>query len=177
MRPKQEHKKLFEELEQWSHRKDSFSVDDFLKEKGISFSDFDLISNGSKKFRDIWGEAEYQTWENLKEALYTKSLPRSRIAEYIKQSEVFQDEDPEEVMHDLERGKAKLDMYLCAINGGDAGKIMKFAFECGEVTKELYDEFLEIGGEEDEEPITDDVSGNSQMLMLLGRLRLGQGKN
>jgi len=176
MRPKQEHKKLFQELEQCSHRKDSFSVDDFLKEKGISFSDFDLISEGSKKFGKIWGEAEHQAWENLQEALHTKSLPRSQIAEYIKQSEVFQDEDPEEVMHNLESGKARVDMYECALNGGNAGEIMRRALTFGVVTQEQYNEFLEIGGEEDEDPVTSDVPGNSQMLIFLGRLRLGQSK-
>ena len=91
MKPKQEHKELFSELEQWSQKKDSFSIDDFLKEKKVAFSDFEQIANSSKNFMKIWGIAENRAWENLKDALFKKSLPRSRIAEYIKESDTFQD--------------------------------------------------------------------------------------
>lgn len=118
-----EHEKLFEELEQWSQRKNAFSVDDFLKEKGVTFSDFDLIVNSSSKFMDIWVAAEDIAWENIQTALFKKSLPRSRIAEYIKQCEAFQGEDPEEVMQNIERAQIRLELHLTAL--GDTEGLRK----------------------------------------------------
>lgn len=104
-------KDLFLELEEWSHRKDTYSLNDFLKEKNISFDDFERMANSSKKFMKIWGNAESQAWENLKTALFKKSLPRSKIAEYIKESDICQGKDPEKVMQCLESGQAKLELY------------------------------------------------------------------
>jgi hypothetical protein len=124
MEARAEHKKLFLEVEQWSQKKDSYSIDDFLKEKCIAISDFELIANSSKKFMKIWGVAESQAWENLKDALFKKSLPRSRIAEYIRECDVFQDQDPEGVMQSLEETQAKLELYLTAV--GDTESLRKY---------------------------------------------------
>lgn len=117
-------KALFDELEAWSRKKNSFSVNDFLKEKKIPLDEFERIANGSKRFMKIWGEAEDQAWENLQDALFTKSLPRSKIAEYIKEHDAFQGEDPEEVMCSLERIQARLEIYLTAI--GDTESLRKY---------------------------------------------------
>lgn len=73
MKNKKDHKHLFQELEQWSQRKDVFSVDDFLKEKGVAYSDFELFANSSKKLMKIWGAAEGRVWENLKDALFKRA--------------------------------------------------------------------------------------------------------
>jgi hypothetical protein len=78
MKNKQEYKKLFQELELWSQRKDSFLVGDFLKEKGIANSDFEMIAKRSDKFMEIWFKAKCRVWENIKKALSTNSLPESR---------------------------------------------------------------------------------------------------
>lgn len=157
MKAKQEHEKLFEELEHWSQCKGAFSMNDFLKEKTVTISDFELIANSSKKFMKIWDVAEDRAWENVKEALYTKNLPRSRIAEYIKESDVFQDEDPEEIMQCLEKGQAKLELYLTAIGDteslrkygmlskmNDTEALMKCSLERGLITEEQYADFLQI---------------------------------
>jgi hypothetical protein len=124
MEVKSKQEKLFKELEQWSQRKDAFSVEDFLKEKGVPFSDFDLTANSSSKFMKIWCIADDIAWENLTNALFTKSLPRSRIAQYIQQDETFQGEDPEEVMQNLENGQIKLELYLTAL--GNTKSLKKY---------------------------------------------------
>jgi hypothetical protein len=157
MKTKQEHKKLFQHLEQWGQKKNSYSIDDFLKEKGIAISDFEPIANSSKKFMDIWGAAESQAWENLQDALFKKSLPRSRIAEYIRECDVFQDQDPEEVMQSLEETQAKLELYLTAIGDTESLRkygrlakmneteaLMKCLLERGSITEEQYADYLQI---------------------------------
>ena len=165
MATKQEHEKLFEELKLWSQRKDSFSINDFLKEREISFSDFDLIANSSSKFMKIWGAVEDIAWENIKTALFTKSLPRSRIAQYIQQDETFQGEDPEEVMQNLENGQIRLELYLTAL--GDIERLRKYGrIGCKEnqvealmkcmlarnmITQETYEETMSIKDEEEDD--------------------------
>ena len=174
MKAAQERKKLFQELEEWSQRKDAFSVNDFLKEKGIPLEEFEPIANSSKTFMKIWGVAESRAWENVKDALYTKSLPRSRIAEYIKELEAFQGQDPEDVMRDLERGQVKLEVYLTAIGDteslrkygrlgikiDDADALILCSLERGMITEKQYREFIatkeECSDEEDEDSEDDE---------------------
>ena len=163
-------KKLFQELETWSRKKNSFSVNDFLKEKEISQNEFEQIANGSKKFMKIWGRAESQAWENVLDALFTKSLPRSRIAEYIKESDAFEGEDPEDVMQSLESMQLKLELHLTAL--GDTKSLRKYgrigigkmndfdalmlcSLQRGMITEDQYREFVaikeEYPDEEDED--------------------------
>ena len=124
MKATTEQEELFLELEQWSQRKDAFSVNDFLKEKGISLDEFEKIANINKKFMKVWGVAESRAWENVLDALCTKSLPRSQIAEYIKESEAFEGEDPEDVMQSLESLQLKLELHLTAL--GDTESLKKY---------------------------------------------------
>lgn len=158
MKATQEHKKLFQELEQWSQQEDAFSVNDFLKEKEISLDEFERIADSNKKFMKIWGVSEGRAWENLQDALYTKSLPRSRIAEYIKESDTFQDKDPEEVMRSLEKTQMKLELHLTAIGDteslrkygrlgikiDDADALMLCSLQRGMITEEQYREFMTV---------------------------------
>ena len=147
-------KDLFLELEEWSHRKDAYSLKDFLKEKGVSFDDFERMANSSKKFMKIWGNAESQAWENVKNALFKKSLPRSKIAEYIKESEGFQNQDPEKVMQCLESGQARLKLYETAVSDTGSNEnvhaLMKCSLDFGVITKEQYKDFLRIEAKEGE---------------------------
>ncbi len=172
MKATQEHKRLFQELEQWSLRKNSFSVNDFLKEKKISLNEFEQIANGSKKFMKIWGRAESRAWENLQDALYAKSLPRSRIAEYIREHDVFQDRDPEEVMRSLEETQLKLELHLTALGDTESLKkygrigigkmndfdaLMLWSLERGMITEEQYRDFVATKEEyPDDEDFEDD---------------------
>jgi hypothetical protein len=167
-----EQEKLFQELELWSQQKDAFSVDDFLKEKGVAFSDFDLIANSNSKFMEIWGIADDIAWENLTNALFTKSLSRSRIAEYIKQCEAFQDRDPEEVMQSMVKGQERFELYLTAIGDTESLKkygrigckdnqieaLMKCSLERGMITQEVYDEMMSIKDEDDEDMNSQDLA-------------------
>lgn len=106
---------LFDELEVWSRMKNSFSVSDFLKEKEISLDEFEQIANSNKKFMKIWSIAESKAWDNVKNSIFSKSLPRSKIVDYIKELDIFQGREAEEVMRGLKEGQEKLEMYLMAL--------------------------------------------------------------
>jgi hypothetical protein len=81
MKAKQEHKKLFQELELWSHRKDAFSIIDFLKEKGITPSYFDLITNSSKKLMKIWGDSRKYGLGKRERGVVLKKPPKESNSE------------------------------------------------------------------------------------------------
>ena len=169
MKAKAEHEELFQELDQWSQGKNALSMNDFLKEKGVSLDEFEQIANSGKKFMKIWGRAESQAWENALDALYKKTLPRSRIADYIKESDAFVGEDPENVMQSLEKTQMKLELHLTAIGDteslrkygrlgikiDDADALMLCRLERGTITEEQYREFMaikeEYPDEEDED--------------------------
>lgn len=149
-------KALFDDLETWSRTKSAFSINEFLKQKGIQINEFESIANSSKKFMKIWGQAESQAWENLINALFTKSLPRAKIAEYIKESNICQNRDPEEVMRELEGAQIKLELHLTAI--GDTESLRKYgrigcttnqtealmlcSLERGMITQKEYEEIM-----------------------------------
>lgn len=105
----------------------------------------------------IWGASEFKVWENVKNALFTKSLPRSKIAEYIRQSEDFQGEYPEQIMQNLEKTQVQLELYLTAIGDteslrkygrlakmNDTEALMKCSLEMGIITEEQYADYLQI---------------------------------
>jgi Zn-dependent oligopeptidase len=147
---------LFDELETWSRHKNALSINDFLKPKGIQINEFENLANSSKKFMKIWGQAESQAWENLINALFTKSLSRAKIAEYIKESNICQNRDPEEVMRELEGAQIKLELHLTAI--GDTESLRKYgrigcttnqtealmlcSLERGMITQKEYEEIM-----------------------------------
>lgn len=83
MAARSEHKKLFQELEQWSQRKNAFAISEFLFEKGATLIDYYFISNSSKDFMEIRRLAEGKIWENVQEAGRTNSIPKSQLSEYI----------------------------------------------------------------------------------------------
>ena len=157
MKAKAEHEELFQELDQWSQGKNALSMNDFLKEKEISLDEFEQIANSGKKFMKIWGRAESQAWENALDALYKKTLPRSRIADYIKESDAFVGEDPENVMRSLEKTQLKLELHLTALGDtkslkkygrigigkmNDFDALMLWSLEQGMVTEEQYRDFV-----------------------------------
>lgn len=157
------HKQLFSNLEAWSRQSCAFSLNDFLAENGVSFDEFEQIANNNKQFMKVWTTAESRAWNNVLNALFTKSLPRSRIAEYIGASDVFKGEDPEEVMQSLEDGQFKLELYLTAIGDTDSLKIcgriglkisntealMRCSLERGMITQKEYEEIMTISDDED----------------------------
>lgn len=114
---KQSSKKLFEELEAWSRRKDSFSINDFLKDRKLPMKELKSLANSRKKFIEILGEVESNIWENIKNAIFTKNLPRTKIAQYIEEREAFQGKDPEEVIQNLESIKEKVGLFRKAFSG------------------------------------------------------------
>lgn len=156
-------KALFDELEIWSRQKNAFSINDFLKQKNIQINEFGNIANSSKKFMKMWGKAESQAWENVLNALFTKSLSRSKIAQYIKESDICQNRDPEELMRELERTQARLELHLTAI--GDTESLRKYgrigcttnqvealmlcSLERGMISQKDYEEVMAVDDDED----------------------------
>ena len=153
---KRSDERLFDDLEAWGQRKDSLLINDFLKEKKLSFDEFERLANSKKKYMKIWGQAESQAWENLLNALFKKSLPRSKIAEYINGSDICQNRDPEVVMHELEGAQIRLELYLTAIGDikslkkygriglkmNDTEALMRCSLEHGMITQKDYEEIM-----------------------------------
>jgi hypothetical protein len=152
---------LFAELDAWSHRKDIYSVNDFLKEKDVAYADFELMADGCEKSMQIWEVAASRAWDNLCEALHTQSLPRDKIAEYIRESDL--EGDPEEIMHTLEAGKAQLKLYEMAlhVDDSDVTELIEASVMRGVITEGQYTKFLDIKKEypiaypEDDEDLND----------------------
>lgn len=145
MKTKSDHKKLFFELEKWSNRKDAYSINEFLKVWEMAFSNFESIANNNPKFMKIWGIVESRVWENIKEALYTKSLPRSQIGEYIREGGLCGYDDPESYMKSLEETKTKMDLWDCVMNDNtdkDTQALFKVMLECRMMTQGEYNEAL-----------------------------------
>lgn len=115
---------LFSDLKAKSQKNSFFSIHEFLEDRSISFEEFERIANSRKKFMRIWGNAESQAWENLQESLFTKSVPRKEIEKYIRKEDIFQGEDPEEIMRGLERAQLTLELHLTAI--GDKKALKKY---------------------------------------------------
>ena len=105
--------------------------------------DFENLANSRKTFLKVLDTAEAQIWENLKHALFAKSLPRSKIAQYIEEKEVFKDRDSEEVMQSLESCKEKVDLFRKAL-AGDFVSSMKCSLLAGMITQEQYKEAMAI---------------------------------
>lgn len=149
-------KALFDDLESWGRTKSAFSINEFLKQKGIQINEFEIIAKSSKKFMNIWESAESQAWDNILNALFTRSLSRHKIAEYIRELDLFEGENPEEVMQSLEEGQLKLELYLKDIGDTDALKehgriglkmndteaLMRCSLERGMITQNEYDEIM-----------------------------------
>lgn len=155
-------KALFADLEAWSRQKNAFSINDFLNQKGISINELENIADSSNKFMKMWGKAESRAWENVLNALFTKSLPRSKIAEYIKESDICINRDPEEVMRELESTQVGFELYLTAIGDTESlrkyGRIgckvnqiealMQCSLKLGMISQKDYEEIMAIDDDE-----------------------------
>jgi hypothetical protein len=95
----------------------------------------------------MWGVAEGNTWENIKEALYSKSLPRSQIGEYLIERGLLGHDDPESLMRILESTKQRIDIYERALSG-DTMALLKLSLNEGKITQKEYDESAEMDDED-----------------------------
>lgn len=101
------------------------------------------LANNKKKFLEIWEDVESHIWANIKRALFTKSLPRIRIAQYIGEREAFLGRDSEEVIQSLESLKERVDLFRKAFSG-DFVSLLKCSLLCGIITQEQYEESMAI---------------------------------
>lgn len=136
-------KKLLHDLTKWSRWEYAFSLNEFLKDKGIAYADFELAANENPEFMEIWGIVESRIWENLLDALHKKKIPRSQIKKYISEEHAHLGDDPEEIMNSIESGREKTDLYEKAMSG-DTDALLKCSLMMGMMSEETYNEIKKI---------------------------------
>lgn len=89
MKTGSDYKKFFQELEKWSQKKSSYSIDDFLKEKNVSDQQLGDRASGRSSFYLAIGNAVCQCLENAYKAWKSKEISRDQFSTYLIQSGLF----------------------------------------------------------------------------------------
>lgn len=78
MAVKQLHTKLFKDLEAWSRRSDAFSLNDFLRENGVAFEEFERVANSSSIPHENMGRGRVSSMgEPQRRPIYRESSSKS----------------------------------------------------------------------------------------------------
>lgn len=83
MRAKAEHEELFQELEQWSQKKDSYSTADFLMPKGITKQQLNAMAAGKKSRYLAFGKALCQCLDNAYKAWKSEKISKDQFSKYL----------------------------------------------------------------------------------------------
>jgi len=89
MKVNKEHEKLFLELVEWSKKKDSYSFDDFLKEKGITEQQLKAMASGKDSYFIALGKATCQCLDNAYKAWKSNEISKDQFSKYLIQSRLF----------------------------------------------------------------------------------------
>jgi hypothetical protein len=92
--------RLFFDLKAWSLKKDSFSINDFCKQRGMALSELKLMANDNERPGKIIGEVISQLFENALQGYERNEITRDTLREYLKTEHGF--EDPEFVIESVE---------------------------------------------------------------------------
>jgi len=84
-----QHMEFFSELVEWSQKKDSYSMDDFLKENDISEGQLKVITGGKNSYFLAVGKAVCQCLDNAYKAWKSKEISRDQFSTYLIQSKIF----------------------------------------------------------------------------------------
>lgn len=103
---KTSHTKFFSELVEWSQKNDSYSIDDFLKEKGVTELQLKVMTGGKNSCFLAVGKATCQCLDNAYKAWKFKNLSRDQFSTYLIQSKLFGDDV--ESFHRLQQEAEKI---------------------------------------------------------------------
>lgn len=85
MLTKQERKKFFLELVEWSSKKDSYSIEEFNKEKDIDYQQLKFLTNEEDSCYKAIGKASAQCLENAHNAWKSKKISSEIFSKYLKE--------------------------------------------------------------------------------------------
>jgi hypothetical protein len=95
--------RLFFNLKAWSLEKDSFSINDFCKKRGIALSELKLMADDNSRLAKIVGEVICQLFSNALQGYERNEISRDTLSEYLTTEHSF--EDPEFVIGFVEYEK------------------------------------------------------------------------
>jgi hypothetical protein len=109
MIPNTEREQFFSELEKWSEHEDAFSINEFLEQQSIAFSDFKAQAGSSQSFLKIVGKVTYRLFDNAVKAWELNKISRSQLYGYLQHEHGIK--NPEFVIDDLEYEKEERVFY------------------------------------------------------------------
>jgi len=77
------HKKLFQELEQWSQNKDSYCTGDFLTLKGVTRQQLSVMASGKNSCYLNFGKALCQCLDNAYKAWKSEEISKDQFSRYL----------------------------------------------------------------------------------------------
>jgi len=86
---KKQNIEIFNELVEWSLKKDSYSIDDFLKEKVVTEQQVSVIALWKNSYYLSFGKAICQCLDNAYKAWKSKEISRDQFSTYLIQSKLF----------------------------------------------------------------------------------------
>ncbi len=89
MNVKQKNNKLHLDLVEWSNNKESYSIDDFLKERGITKQQMSAMALGKNSFYISFGKAMCQCLDNAYKAWKSNEISKDHFSKYLAQSQLF----------------------------------------------------------------------------------------
>ena len=86
---------FFNKLVEWSQKKDSYSIDDFLKENGVTEQQLKVMTGGKNPCFLAVGKATCQCLDNAYRAWKAEEIPKDQFSTYLIQSGIFTNGDVE----------------------------------------------------------------------------------
>ena len=96
------HQKFFSELIEWSCKKDSFALEDFLRAHRLTIADLRNIVGSKRQSLIAVGQAVANIYKNAWNAWKEKRISRDILAKFLKEQHRFN--NPEFIIEKFERG-------------------------------------------------------------------------
>lgn len=99
---KKQNIEIFNELVEWSLKKDSFALEDFLRAHSLTIADLRNIVGNKRQSLIAVGQAVVNTYKNAWGAWKEKRISRDLLAKFLKEQHRFS--NPEFIIEKFERG-------------------------------------------------------------------------
>lgn len=86
---RKQHMDFFSELVEWSQKKDSYSIDDILKEKGVTEQQLKVMTGGKNSCFLAVGKATSQCLDNAYQAWKSTEISKDQFSKYLSPSKLF----------------------------------------------------------------------------------------
>ena len=99
---KKQQQEFFDELVEWSQKKDSFALEDFLRAHSLTIADLRNIVGNKRQLLISVGQATVNIYKNAWDAWKEKRISRNTLSTYLKEEHGFS--NSEFLIKELERG-------------------------------------------------------------------------